>query len=199
MLTHIKNFLLTWGLPGLFCIALLDSAGVPMVGGPDAVVMLLSWQRPALAPLIALAAALGSTVGCWVLYRVGRKGGELALARFAPDMQDRVRRRFERNDLLAVFVAVIAPPPLPTKLFILAAGAVGMRLRRFLVGVFVGRVLRYSLGAFLGARYGDRAAGILRDHYPTIAIILILVVLVVFFVRRWSDGERPSNLRSPGS
>ncbi len=197
MLTHIKNFLLTWGLPGLFFIALLDSAGVPMVGGPDAVVMLLSWQRPALVPLIALAAALGSTVGCWALYRVGRTGGELALARFAPDMQDRVRRRFERNDLLAVFVAVIAPPPSPTKLFILAAGVVGMRLRRFLVGVFVGRVLRYSLGAFLGARYGDQAAAILRDHYPTIAIALILVVLVVFFVRRWSDGEGPSNLRSP--
>lgn len=160
-----------------------------MMGGPDAVVMLLSWQRPALAPLIVLAAALGSTVGCWVLYRVGRTGGALALARFAPDMQDRVKRRFARNDLLAVFVAVIAPPPSPTKLFILAAGVVGMRLRRFLVGVFIGRVLRYSLEAFLGARYGDRAAVILRDHYPTIAISLILAILVVFVVRRRSDGE----------
>ncbi len=66
-----------------------------------------------------------------------------------------------------------------------------MRLRRFLAGVFVGRVFRYSLDAFLGARYGDQAAGILRDHYPTIAIGLILAVLIVLFVRRRSGREAP--------
>ena len=58
VMESLKNILLTWGVPGLFFICLLDSAGVPLPGGPAAVVMLLSWQRPNLLVWIALAAAL---------------------------------------------------------------------------------------------------------------------------------------------
>ena len=193
VLTRLNELLVTWGIPGLFGIAFLDSAGIPMVGGPDAVVMLLAWQRPALAPLTPLAAALGSTLGCWVLYIAGRTGGELALNRFAPELQEHAKQKFAQNDLLAVFVAVIAPPPSPTKPFILAAGVVRMRLHRFLGGVFIGRLARYSLEALLGARYGDRAADIVRDYYPAIAIGLIVVVLVFVFARRRRDPAQPSD------
>ena len=61
----LKNLLLTLGVPGLFFICVLDSAGVPLPGGPDAVVMLLSWQHPNLLIWIALTAAAGSTIGNW--------------------------------------------------------------------------------------------------------------------------------------
>ena len=39
-----RDSLLALGVPGLFIIALLDSAGVPLPGGVDIVLMLLSWQ-----------------------------------------------------------------------------------------------------------------------------------------------------------
>lgn len=47
ILETLKNKLLTLGIPGLFLISFLDSAGVPLPGGVDLVMMLLSWQRPA--------------------------------------------------------------------------------------------------------------------------------------------------------
>jgi membrane protein YqaA with SNARE-associated domain len=172
----LKKLLLTWGIPGLFFITLLDSAGVPLPGGPDAVVMLLSWQRPSLLPLIALTAALGSTVGCWILYQFGKKGGEVALSRFDAKKRDWVKEKLRRNDILAVVVAMIGPPPFPTKLFILAAGVIEMSWRRFVPAVFGARFFRYLLEGYLGARFGDRAAEILRAHYGTIAIALAVTV-----------------------
>ncbi len=173
----LKNLLLTWGMPGLFFICLLDSAGVPLPGGPDAVVMLLSWQRPTLLPWIALAAAAGSTVGNWILYQVGKRGGALALARFDEKKTAWVTDKLRRNDLLAIVVAMIGPPPFPTKHFILVAGAFKMSPRRFLLAVFGARFVRYLGEGYLGARFGDQAAEVLQRHYGTIAIVLLAVVV----------------------
>jgi len=191
----LKNLLLTWGLPGLFFISLLDSAGVPLPGGPDAVVMLLSWQRPTLLPLVALIAAAGSTVGNWILYQVGRRGGELALARFDAKKRAWVVDKLQRNDFLAIVVAMIGPPPFPTKLFILFAGAFHMSMRRFLLAVSGGRFVRYLGEGYLGARFGDRAAEVLERHYGTIALVLLVLVLGTLLGKhlwpRSSALERP--------
>ena len=63
----LRDTLLVLGLPGLFLIALLDSAGVPLPGGVDIILLLLAWQQPSLFLVIALTAAVGSTLGCLVL------------------------------------------------------------------------------------------------------------------------------------
>ncbi len=186
----LKNLLLTWGIPGLFFIALLDSAGVPLPGGPDAVVMLLSWQRPNLMVFIALAAAIGSTVGNWLLYQVGRKGGEVALARFEQKKREWVTDKLKRNDFLAILIAMLGPPPFPTKIFILMAGAFDMRMRRFLLAVFGGRFVRYLGEAYLGARFGDEAAEILANHYGTIALALVAVVLGFLLARHFRSRRQ---------
>ena len=58
-LTGVKDFLVPFGVFGLFAIALLDSALIPLPGGPDAVMLLLSAQNPARMPLYALGATAG--------------------------------------------------------------------------------------------------------------------------------------------
>ncbi len=185
MLEAIKNQLLTLGIPGLFLISFLDSAGVPLPGGVDLVVMLLSWQRPSLFFAIAVVAALGSTAGCLVLYRIARTGGDAMMSRFAEAKQEWVKDKVRRNDVLAVMVAMLGPPPFPTKLFILVAGVVRMDWRRFVAAVFVGRMVRFLGEAYLAVRLGDRAADTLKEHYPEIAAALALAVAVYLLLRRF--------------
>ena len=184
-LEAIKNHLLTLGIPGLFLVSFLDSAGVPLPGGVDLVVMLLSWQRPSLFFLIALVAALGSTVGCFVLYRIARTGGDAMMFRFPADKQEWVKEKVRRNDTLAVLVAMLGPPPFPTKLFILVAGVVRMDWRRFLGAVFVGRLIRFLGEAYLAVKLGDRAAETLKDYYPAIAVTLAAAVVLFLLFRRF--------------
>jgi len=179
----LKNYLLALGIPGLFAVVAIDSAGVPIPGGPDALVMLLSWQRPALMPIFALTAALGSVLGCYILYLVGRKGGDVALRRFGSERRERVMAKMRQNDLLAVFVAVIGPPPFPTKVFILTAGAIRMSWKRFVAAVFAGRLLRFLAEGYLGAHFGDKAAEILSEYYPTILVTLLVAAAFVIAIR----------------
>jgi membrane protein YqaA with SNARE-associated domain len=182
----VKNYLLAFGIPGLFLVAFLDSAGIPLPGGVDLVVMLLSWQRPELFVVVALVAAAGSLAGCLVLYRIARTGGDAMMARFSREKQEWVKDKVRRNDVLAIVVAMLGPPPFPTKLFILVAGAVQMDWRRFAVAVFAGRFVRFLGEAFLAVRVGDRAADVLKEYYPAIGILLVFSVVAFLVVRRVS-------------
>jgi membrane protein YqaA with SNARE-associated domain len=183
-LDRLSRYLLLLGIPGLFAIALLDSAAIPMVGGPDGIVILLAWRNPAQMLWIALSAATGSTAGCWILYRIARLGGEAALARTRPKLQAWVKQRVERNGFGAVFLAVIAPPPFPTKPVILAAGMFRIPLISFLMAAFWGRLLRYLVMAYLGSRFGDHAAQIIRSHFLIVLLVLAGIVLLVLLLRR---------------
>ena len=191
ILETLKNKLLTLGIPGLFLISFLDSAGVPLPGGADLVVMLLSWQRPAHLFLIAVVAALGSVLGSLVLYYIARTKGDAMMSRFPKDKQDRVKEKFRRNDILALLVAMLGPPPLPTKLFVLVAGVVRMDWRRFVAAVFAGRLIRFLGEAYIAVKLGDRAVETLKEHYPSIAGALAAAVVLYFLLRRFVQRVKP--------
>lgn len=183
-LDMLNRLLLILGIPGLFLIALLDSAVIPMAGGPDAVVLLLAWQRPDLLWLIAVAAAVGSTLGCLVLYRIGHAGGELALARFSEARQLWVRQKLDHHAFWTILVAVVVPPPFPEKPIVLAAGAFHMRLDKFSTGVLAGRLIRYMSGAYLGAHFGKHAATVLRERSPLIILVIVAAMLLTLVFRQ---------------
>ena len=193
-LNRLNEYLLVMGIPGLLAISFLDSAGVPLPGGPDTVVLLLAWRRPEMAALIVLAAAVGSVIGCLVLYGIGLKGGEKALSRFDPDKTARVEQKMRANAFWAVLAAVLAPPPFPTKIIILAAGISRMGKLRFSVSVFAGRAFRYALLGFLAARYGDRAAQVLKSHYPMLFLVFACCLLLILLIRYLKNRRKREEL-----
>ena len=180
-LTAARDFLVPFGVFGLFTIALLDSALVPMAGGPDAVMLVLSTQNPARMPLYALGATAGSVIGCVILYYISKRAGRRALDKFPPEKQARVKELVDRYDVLSVLVASVLPPPFPFKLFVITAGVFRLSLARFAAAVAVGRAFRFFLEGFLAVRYGERAKEVLAQNYPAIGIG-VAVLVVLFFV-----------------
>ena len=182
-LGKVSNYLITFGPFGLFAIALLDGAFVPMAGGPDAVVMLLSATRPGWMVIYAAAATIGSTAGCVILYYFSRRAGRRALARFSPSKQARVKDLIERYDVLSVLVASLLPPPFPFKLFVVSAGVFRLSVLRMAIAIAVGRAFRYLLEGYLAARYGDHAKEWLARYYPAIGIGLAVLIIAIFVGR----------------
>jgi membrane protein YqaA with SNARE-associated domain len=184
MLDKLSKYLLLMGIPGLFAISFIDSAAVPLAGGPDAVLLLLSWQRPGIFFLIALVATAGSTLGCLVLYAIGRKGGRKALSRFHPRKIEWVETRMQEYGVWIIVASVIAPPPFPTKLVVLAAGVLRTGKIRLVTGVLIGRLIRYTLLAYLGAKFGDEAADLIKTYYPELSIVLVVGFALVVLIRK---------------
>ena len=194
-LTSVSQYLLAYGPFGLFGIALLDSALIPLPGGPDAVLILLSTARPAWVPIYVFAATLGSVIGCVIFYYISRRAGRGALKRFSPQRQARVKELIDRYDVLSVLVSSILPPPFPFKLFIATAGVFRFSVVRFAVAVAVGRAFRYALIGYLAARYGEHARELLAQYYPYIGLGLAVLIVAVFVLRNMlkkrsrDDGE----------
>lgn len=188
-LTSVSQFLVAYGPFGLFAIALLDSALIPLPGGPDAVMMLLSAARPAWVPIYAAAATLGSVAGCIILYYISRRAGRRALSRFSESKQARVKQLIDRYDVLSVLVASVLPPPFPFKLFVVTAGVFRLNVLRFAVAVAIGRAFRYLLEGYLAARYGEHAKELLARYYPGIGIGIAVLIVLIFVGRSLLKGR----------
>jgi membrane protein YqaA with SNARE-associated domain len=179
-LGKFSTWLLSFGPVGLFAIAFLDSVLVPIPGGVDAMLMVLTTARPSWMLIYVVAATLGSTIGCVGLYKISQKAGHRALDRFSEAKQKRVKDLIDRYDVLSVLVASLLPPPFPFKLFVVSAGVFRLNLVRFTLAIAAGRTFRYLLEGYLAARYGEHAKEILAHYYPAIGIGLAVLLIAVF-------------------
>ncbi|MDQ1640253.1 MAG: hypothetical protein QOF62_3592 [Pyrinomonadaceae bacterium] len=182
-LVRLSDYFIALGPFGLFAVALLDSAFVPLPSSADALMLLLSTAHPRLMPLYAFLATTGSAIGCVILYYISRRAGGRALKKFSEPKQKRVRELIERYDVLAVLVASLLPPPFPFKLFVITAGVFRFSVLRFTLAIVAGRAFRFLLEGFFAVRYGSQAKQILAEYYPWIGLVGALALIAVYLMR----------------
>src|SRR5215213_9079756 len=144
LLAWIQGFAESLGGHGLFIIAYLDSSFLSFPEVCDALIVVLTVRHRERMIFYALATTLGSVAGCYSLYLVGRKGGEAFLRKhFQERHVNRALGLFRRHGILSILVPSLLPPPMPFKIFVLAAGVSGMSTFEFLVAVSLGRGARF--------------------------------------------------------
>jgi membrane protein YqaA with SNARE-associated domain len=156
----------------------------------DVLTIVLSARKRELWFYYALMATVGSVIGGYVTYRLARKGGKETLERkFPANRLKKVYRIFGRWGFGAIAVAALLPPPAPMVPFVFAAGAMQYSVKKFLVALTLGRIVRYSLLAYLAAHYGRRVLTVITQHkHPFVIAVVSLIVagvaVLVFFVAR---------------
>jgi membrane protein YqaA with SNARE-associated domain len=190
----LKNFVATlvaWGPPGLLLLAALDSAGVPIPAAVDALLMLLAANSPSTAYIAAACATIGSVAGSMFLFYLARKGGEKYLEKHTVGERGRkLRLWFQHYGLLTVFISAISPIPMPMKLFVVSAGALGVPPQAYFLTVLAARIARYFTLAYLGSQLGDGAGAYLKSHAWNIGGILALLFALLFGCVKVMDYRR---------
>lgn len=156
--TFLPHWLTHLGPLGLFAVAVLDSSVIPLPL-PGSTDLLLLWlvSHHGNPYLLVASATTGSVLGGYTNWASGKRGGEATLERYKKSSSfKRVSGWMEQHSILSVFVPAILPPPVPLTMFLMAAGALGVSLKRFLLAFTVGRTLRYTLVALLAVTYGRR-------------------------------------------
>jgi len=176
--------LASWGPWGVLLLSILDSGGIPIVGGVDALVVAVSAIDHRQAFGAATAAIVGSVTGSLVLFYLARKGGEAYLHRHTLSTRGRhLRAWFLEYGLLTVFVPAFVPViPMPVKIFILSAGALGVSPLRFLIVLTAARIPRYFFLAWLGTRLGADTLPYLRQHLWQLSLLALGLFVVLYFV-----------------
>jgi membrane protein YqaA with SNARE-associated domain len=193
---HLGHVLARYGGFGLFAISFLDSSFLAFPFINDVLLLHLAARHPGQpwwAVMYALECTLGSTLGAVVIYAAARGGRRL----WRPPTENRVSRArtwLQRNDFMTILVSSLLPPPLPFKIFPIAAGALHVDVLRLTVALLVGRGLRFTLEAFVGMRYGHQAEMHLRRHMGWLSIGTIVVIVAATVVYRWLAGQGEKEL-----
>jgi membrane protein YqaA with SNARE-associated domain len=199
LLHKLIDALVAYGPFGLLLLSFIDSVGIPIATGMDALLILIAVKSPEQAPLAALLAVAGSLAGNTVLYLAARKGGRKFLAQSQkPGKAHKFRVWFQRYGLVTIFIPALLPIPMPLKLFVASAGALGTKLRSFLLVVAGARILRFGGSAWLGATIGLSSAGFLKSHtwhFLAAAVILFLVLYLLIRVNdHWRSRAHPAHV-----
>jgi membrane protein YqaA with SNARE-associated domain len=186
----MRRWIFHLGGLGFIPLGLLDGSVIPLPGSMDVLTIVLSARQRELWFYYALMATVGSVIGGYVTYRLARKGGKETLERkFPANRLKKVYRIFGRWGFGAIAVAALLPPPAPMVPFVFAAGAMQYSVKKFLVALTLGRIVRYSLLAYLAAHYGRRVLTVITQHkHPFVIAVVSLIVagvaVLVFFVAR---------------
>jgi membrane protein YqaA with SNARE-associated domain len=188
-LSSVSNFLITLGPFGLFAVALLDSAFLPLPTGADALMIFLTIQKPQWMILYAALATLGSAIGCVILYSISKRAGSRALKKFSPEKQKKVKDWIDRYDMLSMLVASLMPPPFPFKLFVITAGVFRFSLMRFVIAIVIGRAFRFLLEGYFASRYGEQAKQLAGWIGLGFAVLIVIVFVARHFLKKKSGDD----------
>ncbi|MDP2391223.1 MAG: VTT domain-containing protein [Acidobacteriota bacterium] len=182
MLTKVVAAITAWatglGGVGLFIIAALDSSFLSFPQVNDVLVMLLSAKYPERMIYYAGMTTAGSLLGCYALFAVARRGGEVFMRkRLKGAHVDRAMRLYQRFGILAVVVPALLPPPVPFKVFVVLAGAANVATWRFVVAIVIGRGIRYFGQGYLAVLYGEQALDYMQAHGAEIGVGLAVLAL----------------------
>jgi membrane protein YqaA with SNARE-associated domain len=181
----LVRILVLYGGWGLFVMSFLDSSFIPFPILNDLALIVMASKRPGWWPLYALASTLGSILGTYLLFALARGGGTFLFRKATPDSVTFAQRWLKRNDFAAILVAALLPPPAPMKVFILTAGVLRVNPRHFVLALFVGRGLRFTADAWLGARYGIQAQDYLRHNLARASLGMVAMVIGLAMLHRW--------------
>ena len=191
LLKWIEGLALALGGPGLFILSFLDSSFLSFPEVTDVLIIVLVTKHPERFLWYTVLPTIGSVMGCYVLYALARSGGEAFLRKRMPERHvERAFAVFRKYGLLAVSIPSILPPPVPFKMFVLAAGAARVKPVDFLIAVTIGRAVRYFGEGVLALWYGQWAIDLLNQHGRRISLWLAGILTLLGLVYLWWTKRR---------
>jgi membrane protein YqaA with SNARE-associated domain len=173
------NLALHFGVLAFIPIGIVDQSIVPIPGSVDAMVILFSASKPELWWYYAVWATAGTLIGSDITYRLAQKGGKEALEKkLGKERSDKAHQLFKKWGSWSLFVGAIAPPPVPIVPFLAVAGVMQYPKRLFLGSYGLGRIVRFSLVAWITAKYGKHIFQFFSRYYkPALFSLIALGVL----------------------
>ncbi len=172
--------------PLMILIGALDSSLLSLPEVNDYITVARVANNPNEVYYFPLFPAIGSVIGCLVLYRIARRGEQFVTRRFHPRHLDRVKELYRRWGLFALVIPALLPPPMPFKIFVATAGALGYPIGRFTIVILVARMVRYYFWAVLAFFFRNEVRKMidwLGEHLLIVLGVMIAGIALVILAR----------------
>lgn len=172
----------SYGAWALFVLAFTESSFFPIP--PDVLLIALAISIPVKAFRFAFICSIGSVIGGLFGYLIGYQLIDiigLPIIKFygLMDKYEMIRKSYEENNALIVFIAAFTP--IPYKLITITAGAFKLNIFTFTIASIVGRSARFYMVAWLIHHYGESIKKFI-DKYFNLLTVVFTVLLILGFV-----------------
>jgi len=167
------------GSLGLLTVGILDSSFLMLPLGNDFLLLGLAARDHNRVPLYVAAATLGSVLGVLLTLWLSRKGGD----RLTKGRQGRtwkyVEKQMKEDSGWALTIGSLMPPPFPFTVFVAAAGALKVPLKKALSFIAAGRLLRFTIEGVLAIYYGRWILSFAQSSaFKDVAIAMLVIAVV---------------------
>jgi len=177
---------LYWAAPLMILAGALDSSLLSLPEVNDYITIYRIAHNPSEVYYFPLFPAIGSVIGCLALYRIARSGEQFVAKRFHPKHLDRVQELYRKWGLFALVIPALLPPPMPFKIFVVAAGAFNYPLARFTVTIMIARTARYYFWGILAFFYRDevkKTLAWLEHNFFSVLAVMVGATILILIVR----------------
>lgn len=184
---HVVDMPVFFAAPMMIFVGALDSSLLSLPEVNDYITIARVANNPTEVYYFPLFPAIGSVIGCMVLYRIARRGEQFVARRFHPKHLDRVQELYRKWGLFALIIPALLPPPMPFKIFVVVAGALEYPMGRFATVIMIARTVRYYFWAILAYFFRNevrKMIDLLGEHLLPILGILITVIIMIV-MSRW--------------
>jgi membrane protein YqaA with SNARE-associated domain len=180
---YVISLPIYYAAPAMIGIGALDSSLLSLPEINDYLVVGRCFKYPSAAFYFPLFAAIGSVIGCLLLYTIMRRGGQALLRRrFKRENIERVEGWYARYGFLAIAIPAVLPPPMPFKIFVATAGTLEYPRWKFLVTVMIARSFRYYVEGILAVFYGRRVLLFMKGNGLAVISVVAALGLVALLI-----------------
>jgi membrane protein YqaA with SNARE-associated domain len=174
-LRHLFRLAFRAGSLGLLTVGILDSSFLMLPLGNDFLLLGLAARHHDRVPLYVAAATLGSVLGVLLTLWLSRKGGDrLAKGR----TWKYVEKQMKEKGGWALTIGSLMPPPFPFTVFVAAAGALKVPLKKALSFIAAGRLLRFTIEGVLAIYYGRWILSFAQSPaFKDVAIAMLVIAV----------------------
>jgi membrane protein YqaA with SNARE-associated domain len=188
------------GAFGLLILGVLDSSFLFIPLGNDLLLIALTVRHHAQLPLYIVMATAGSTLGCYFLDLMVRKGGGAGLRKvLSPKRLKFAEKKIEHHAAAALLMATLSPPPFPFTAVIAAVSALHYPRAKMLGVIAAGRSVRFTIIGLLAIWLGRSLMRITRTpafEWSMAVFLGLCCVGSAISIYNWIRSSRPDTGRS---
>jgi membrane protein YqaA with SNARE-associated domain len=172
--------------PLMILVGALDSSLLSIPEFNDYITVVRVAHNPTEVFYFPLFPAVGSVIGCLVLYAITNRGGQFVRKRFDSEKIEMVRQLYLKWGVFALAVPALLPPPMPFKIFVATAGVMGYPRNRFITIIMIARSIRYYAWGIAAYIWRDEVLNMLKWMEAHFAELLggVIAFFVIFILAR---------------
>lgn len=203
LIAWIQSIIVSWGSLGVFggsfieeIIAFIPSAFVQTASGfflfADTPITLANLLK--LFLYVGVPASIGVTLGAIPLFLISKYGGEKMIQKYGkyfgalPDILEKFSYTEEKSSFsLWGIVFSRSLPFLPSVVICVGAGLLKVRMRVYLLGTFLGTLVRATIYGFIGWQLG-RAYTVVAEksgHLENYGLVFLVCIILFFMYRHY--------------